>query len=253
MKGTIKIIIIELIVAAAGFTLAYYLLTNISRPTTVAVERTADFTIYIPQGHPRLAVETMPKWEDSVDFCCAAAFCGDRLDTFDHKNIAGNHVVDGKLFEGYPCRTNTGLFCYYNGKWHFAYARKKDRDQKYKPLLNSAAKYPDGMAFGQIMVIYNGKKIKGIRWRKSKNVYRCLCEKEGRLMIVESNHAIEWQDFVERLHAFGVRHAISLDMGSCSAAYYNDSTGLKATIHGRPNKHYTNWLYFKNDSRQNNN
>lgn len=45
----------------------------------------------------------------SVGYCAEAAFTGECLDSFAHRNVAGNHVSGGIFYRGYVAKTNTGL------------------------------------------------------------------------------------------------------------------------------------------------
>lgn len=48
----------------------------------------------------------------SVSYCAEAAFTGECLDSFAHRNVAGNHVSDGIFYRGYVAKTNTGAFLF---------------------------------------------------------------------------------------------------------------------------------------------
>lgn len=145
-----------------------------SSGNVMTIEENDTLAIYYPQfGKIDLVCGTMPSpCDTSVLLCCEAAFTGkERLNaqTFLHSHIAGNHVSNGVLHRGYPCKANTGLFAYYadSGEWQFA-------NNDYAACINKAVKH-HGMAFGQTMIIYNGKDVHAGRPCKdtSKNQISC--------------------------------------------------------------------------------
>ena len=89
----------------------------------ISVERidTLDCIILYPKySSIDLVCGEMPSKSDSTVIIVAeAAYTGDTLKEFKHSNIAGNHVSGGKLYNGYPCKRNTGAFIYYNKQWKF--------------------------------------------------------------------------------------------------------------------------------------
>lgn len=93
-----------------------------------------------------LVCGTMPSPNDnSVILVAEAAYTGDYLDEFQHTNIAGDHVSNGKKYQGYSCSRNTGAFVYYKNYWKFC-------SQDYSHELDSAAMY-GGAAFTQELII----------------------------------------------------------------------------------------------------
>jgi len=176
--------------------------------------------------------------------CCEAAFTGkERLSSpsFRHSHIAGNHVSGGRLYKGYACRANTGCFAYYkdSGKWEFAFNR-------YSQCLDKAVK-AHGMAFGQTMIIYNGKDVHGRRPVRdtSKNIYRALCEWNGKLCIIDSEKTMTYASFISALKRLGVTHALYLDMGiGWNFSFYRDNSNTLRYIHSLRIPVTTNWITF---------
>ena len=90
----------------------------------------------------------------------------------------------------------------------------------------------------------------GSKMRKNRTVYRALCEKDGRLCIVEGRKVMTYEDFVNHLKEFKVKHALYLDMGSgWNYAWYRDAEGnVKERFpesKKSPNyKYRTNWITF---------
>ena len=83
------------------------------------------------------------------------------------------------------------------------------------------------MGFCQLLIIKDGVAMPiEAKMQNSKTVYRALCEKDGKLCIVESKKVVTYESFVTFLKAFKVTHALYLDMGSgWNYAWYRDKDG----------------------------
>ena len=207
----------------------------------VTVETTENLNVYYPEySRIDLVCGQMPKAaQKDVEFCCEAAFTGELLNEFKHSNIADNHICNGVMKKGYRCRTNTGGFVWGKGKWKFM--RKAD---------------PTGangwnMGFCQLLIIHNAQaRPIGSKMRKNRTVYRALCEKNGKLCIVESKKVMTYEDFVKYLAEFKVKHALYLDMGGgWNYAWYRDKAGQAKEIFPESKsapsyKFRTNWITF---------
>lgn len=184
----------------------------------VTVETTTNLNVYYP-GYSRidLVCGQMPDaTEQDVVFCCEAAFTGELLVEFKHTNIADNHICNGVMEKGYRCRANTGGFVWGGGKWRFV----------------SKADFPSAangwnMGFCQLLIIKDGEmRPIGERMKHKRNIYRALCEENGRLCIVESRRMMTYEYFVNCLKEFNVTHALYLDMGfGWNYAWYRDKDG----------------------------
>ena len=77
--------------------------------STCAIERTANLNAYYPEyTRIDLVCGQMPKTsQKNVVFCCEAAFTGELLKEFKHRNIADNHICNGEMKKGFRCKTNT--------------------------------------------------------------------------------------------------------------------------------------------------
>ena len=151
----------------------------------VTVETTTNLNVYYP-GYSRidLVCGQMPDaTEQDVVFCCEAAFTGELLVEFKHTNIADNHICNGVMEKGYRCRANTGGFVWGGGKWRFV----------------SKADFPSvangwNMGFCQLLIIKDGEmRPIGERMKHKRNIYRALCEENGRLCIVESRRMMTYE------------------------------------------------------------
>ena len=206
------------------------------------VETTANLYVYYPEySKIDLVCGQMPKSTDkSVEFCCEAAFTGELLAEFKHSNIADNHICNGMMKKGYRCKANTGGFVWGKGKWKFM--RKAD----YPKDANGW-----NMGFCQLLIIYKTEaRPIGSKMRKNRTVYRALCEKNGKLCIVESKRVVTYEDFVKYLVEFKVKHALYLDMGDgWNYAWYRDKEEkvkerFPESKKSSNYKYRTNWITF---------
>lgn len=218
------------------------LLLLVLKGNAVSVETTSNLNVYYPEYTKiDLVCGQMPKAvQKDVEFCCEAAFTGEQLNEFKHFNIADNHICYGVMKKGYRCKTNTGGFVWGKGKWKFM--RKADFPKEANGW---------NMGFCQLLIIYNAQtRPIGSKMRRNRTVYRALCEKNGKLCIVESKKAVTYEDFVKYLVAFKVKHALYLDMGSgWNYAWYRDKGGKVKEIFPESKlapsyKYRTNWITF---------
>ena len=212
------------------------------RMSATEIIQTEHLTFYYPNFKSiDLSLGNMPdKSDPKVDFCCEAAFTGQRLATFRHSNVADNHVSGGKLYQGYNCRANTGAFIWYQGKWEFM---EKKRFLTDKPTCQ--------MAFCQYQLILHGKQTPmWERMRKNRTRYRALCEKDGRLCLVESRKVITLEFFIKCLMESNISNALYLDMGAgWNYAWYRDDKGNTHEIFPESKnaadfQYRTNWITF---------
>lgn len=198
---------------------------------STTVEETANLRIYYPDySRIDLVCGETPNGEDkSVDFCCSAAFTGQLLDTFAHSIIADNHISGGTLYKGYKCRANKGMFTWGPQGWRFA---KKAAFPAKADGLN--------VGFCQLPVVLNGvEQPIGGEMKGKWNIYRALCEKDGRLCIVQSKKVVSFGFFVRCLLALKVTNALYLDMGSgWNYAWYRDVKGIRKEVFPESKKSY---------------
>jgi hypothetical protein len=197
--------------------------------------------VYYPRfSRIDLVCEKMPsKQDDSIVFCAEAAFTHELLDEFAHSNIDGDHVSGGKRYTGAKCKDNSGAFAWFSDStWEFV-------NGEYSELLDSVAA-AGGMGFGQAIIIHDGESIQPL-WREGVNQYRALCEKDGRLCIVDSREEVSYEQFVEMLEAFDPRHALYMDMGAgWNHSWWRDNDGKVHEIHpiAEKSRYCTNWITF---------
>ena len=212
------------------------------KSNAVTVKTTANLNVYYPEySEIDLVCGQMPTAaQKEVEFCCEAAFTGELLDEFKHSNIADNHICNGVMKKGYSCKANTGGFVWGKGKWKFM--RKAD----YPTEANSY-----NMGFCQMLIIKDGNaRPIGTKMKNNKNIYRALCEKDGKLCIIESKKKITYEAFVKCLSDYKVTHALYLDMGyGWNYAWYRDKKGNVVILHPESKmapsyKFRTNWITF---------
>lgn len=175
-------------------------------------------------------------FDNSVILFAEAAFTGQYLEEFDHFNIAGDHVSNGKRYKGYRCKRNTGAFIYQKGSWKFAY-------KNYSNDLDNAAKN-GGAAFAQEMIIYNRNLVPTTRKDTNMNQFRALCERKNNLCIIESAKQVSFGDFKKKLIDYDVSNAIYLDMGGgWNYAWYRDGNKI-IELHPKLHDYCTNWITF---------
>ena len=197
--------------------------------------------VYYPQfSRIDLVCEKMPsQQDDSIIFCAEAAFTHELLDEFAHSNIDGDHVSGGKRYKGAKCKDNSGAFAWFGDTtWEFV-------NGEYGELLDSVAA-AGGMGFGQAIIIHEGESIRPL-WRDGVNQYRALCEKDGRLCIVDSRDEVSYEKFVAMLEDFGPQHALYMDMGAgWNHSWWRDSDGKVHEIHpvAEKSRYCTNWITF---------
>lgn len=206
------------------------------------VKTPANLNVYYPEySKIDLVCGQMPKADQKdVEFCCEAAFTGELLEEFKHSNIADNHICNGVMKKGYRCKANTGGFVWGKGKWKFM--RKDD----YPAEANGW-----NMGFCQMLIIKDGvARPIGSKMKNNKNIYRALCEKDGKLCIIESKKVMTYEFFVKCLSDYKVTHALYLDMGrGWNYAWYRDKAGKVVVLHPESKmapsyKYRTNWITF---------
>ena len=78
-----------------------------------------------------------------------------------------------------------------------------------------------------------------------KNFCRALCERNGKLCIIESRQPLLLIDFIKFLGRYGVTQALYLDMGEgWNYSWYRDNQGIVQYIHPKTHNYGTNWITF---------
>ena len=214
---------------------------NVASPVLIDSTTVEGLVVYYPQfSRLDLVCWQMPsQQDDSVIYCAEAAFTHELLDEFAHSNIDGDHVSGGKRYTGAKCKDNSGAFAWFgDSTWEFV-------NGEYGELLDSVAA-AGGMGFGQAIIIHDGESIRPL-WRDGVNQYRALCEKDGRLCIVDSRDKVPYDRFVAMLEALAPTHALYMDMGAgWNHSWWRDSDGKVHEIHpvAEKSRYCTNWITF---------
>lgn len=210
--------------------------------TTITTRTGVALNIYKPVGCvPHMAFGTMPSKDNPhIIYCAEAAFTRRELGYFVHSNICGDHVADMRFYEGTHVSANNGFFVYYDSTFRFIEGDSYNEFRK-------ASKYRDGIGFEQALVINNGAPLTRL-WSTfggAHEYYRCFCEREGELCIIDSKDRVNFRDFIMALSYYKVRNAICLDMGGGwnHSFYRNEANELKI-IWPKGHNHCTNWIYF---------
>lgn len=215
----------------------------------VVIVDTCNLRVYFPNySKIDLVCGTMPSKDDqSVIMFAEAAFTGELLEDFEHRNIASSHVSNGVYHSGYLCKRNRGVFTYYNGEPHFVYEGgfQKVAWPKYMEAALREAARNNGCGFAQEIMLYDGKIIKHARPDDNSNEFRALCLIKGKVAIVDSNGVMKFGDFINNLQKIGATEALYLDMGAgWNYSWYRDAGGNPVEIHSTTTKYATNWITF---------
>jgi len=219
-----------------------FLLAFAAYVNSTTIETTTNLYVYYPEYTKiDLVCGQMPKSsQKDVEFCCEAAFTGELLNEFKHSNIADSHICNGAMKKGYRCKANTGGFVWGKGKWKFM--RKVD----YPTSTNGW-----NMGFCQLLIIKDDAvRPIGAKMKNNRNIYRALCEKNGKLCIIESKKVMTYEFFVKCLSSYKVTQALYLDMGrGWNYAWYRNKEGKVKEIFPESKlapsyKYRTNWITF---------
>lgn len=194
----------------------------------------------------------IPSVDDpEICLCVEAAFTGEKRDSFNVANVAGDYVSAGRLRHGYRCDVNTGLM-YSNGS-----------DVTIAPadsleVMSRRAVATGGSLFQQMLLVYEGKNVYHDRpiFKNHKNIYRAACifddtsaksgntkQKKG-FSIIQCRYPVTMDTFMAALMHIGVRHALYLDMGmGWNYGWFRPNAGQPARLLFAVRSIYqTNWL-----------
>lgn len=187
-----------------------------------------------------------------IGFSCAAAYTDKSIyhhqGRANHIHVAGDHIDGGELHRGYVSENNTGGFVVYPyPDFHWEIVNSTD----YKQRISAETK--PCTAFQQELLILHGEIQQFIRPDRTE-LYRALCNYNGRLCVVDGTHKRLLSSFVDLLHNAGVEDALYLDMGNWNYSWYRkcpDGLDIEYSsvniIHpkSQKGKYYgSNWLAF---------
>ena len=187
-----------------------------------------------------------------IGFCCAAAYTDKSIyqhkGPANHRHVAGDHIDGGELYRGYPSENNTGGFVVYPyPDFHWEIVDSLDYIERI------SAETKPCTAFQQELLLLNGEIQEFIRPDRDE-LYRALCNYNGRLCVVDGTHKHLLSSFVDLLYNAGVEDALYLDMGDWNYSWYRkcpDGLDIEYSsvkiIHQKPQKgkyYGSNWLAF---------
>ena len=181
-----------------------------------------------------------PELDNSIVFCCAAAFTADFATVPDHNRICGDHVSGGRYYPRPMLKRNTGAFVVKDSSWVFLYTPQPKQNSFRSDFLKAKA------GFTQEMMIHQGKKVKTTRPEKNVNQFRALCQIGQKLCIADAAEPMPFGSFIQALLDAGAGEAIYMDMGpGWNYSWYREYADSAATfIHSWPIESATNWLVF---------
>ena len=104
----------------------------------------------------------------------------------------------------------------------------------------------NGAGFAQEMMIHRGNQVPTTRPLNNVNLFRALCEKDGRLCIADATESKSFGAFIQSLLDAGITEAIYTDMGGgWNYSWYRPfANGEAIFIHPTYQEAATNWLVF---------
>ena len=193
-----------------------------------------------------MADSVIPDRNDSTIFLCVeAAFTGETLKVFKSTNVAGDYVIEGRRRKGYDCSDNTGyLLATADGDVRIG----ENSDSVHLEDMMQAAQQEQGSLFQQELIIHQHKAVGGVHANKS-NIYRAACKTfDGAdFIVIQSESALLFQDFVNALLQMGVGEALYLDMGQgWNYGWYRQTTNSPAiNFFDYKSQYQTNWLVIR--------
>lgn len=216
------------------------------------------FAFYPHYNNIRFVCSGRPDTNDAnIIFCCTAAFSKDYSITVSNEKICGAHVVDGTYHDGYRSSLTNGAFVFDSGHYRFFHDSLEAR-------MREAGKSPGSSGFCQIRldtavvsipsdnIWFECMGIRGYRNTAGRARismtgfhYRALCEKDGRLCVIESKDKVTLTQFRTYLRDYGVSHALYLDTGiGWNYSWYRDNSGDIHELHPYIHPFNTNWIIF---------
>lgn len=148
-------------------------------------------------------------------------------------------MENGILYHGYHFG-GLGAFTYYDNEYHFA------NDIEAEDELKKAAER-GGSGFMQHMIMDDGKIvcIPMYKQRNKRRIYRMLAEHDHKICIIDSKKPVVYREFANAVANYGAEHALFMDNGHWSYAWYRDNSGNTKTMVGLPWPLSDNWIVFR--------
>ena len=193
-----------------------------------------------------MADSVIPDRSDpGIFLCVAAAYTGKLLNEFKSTNVAGDYVIEGRRRKGYECSVNTGyLLATADGGVRIGKCSEDLED------MLRTAQQGKGSLFQQTLLIHRNKAVVDKKWRYDKsNIYRAACKTPdgADFIVIQSESALLFQDFVKALLQMGVCEALYLDMGKgWNYGWYRPTTDSPAiNFFDYRTRYQTNWVVIR--------
>lgn len=225
----------------------------------ISIDTTSTLYVFYPNynGIKWVCSNSPNENNDSILFCCTAAFSKDYSIEINHSKICGSHITEGKYYEGYKHKLINGAFIYRNGRYTFLHDSLIDNIKSHEGLYNTFAfsqmrldttivSIPSDSIYFEMFGWRCYRNLEGkLRLSMTKFKYRALCEKDRKLCIIESKEGVTLTQFRKNLCDYGVTHALYLDTGfGWSYSWYRDNNNEVHVLHPHLHPFNTNWLIF---------
>lgn len=205
-----------------------------------------------------ICTESPSMENDSILFCCTAAFSKDYSININHDKICGSHIVDGTYYKGYANPLINGAIVFHNeGEYVFLADSIEAKIKSFENVQNSygfcqirldtaIVSIPQDRIYFEKFGLHGYRSLEGkLRLSKTAFKYRALCEKGNKICIIESREEVCLTQFKKNLIEYGVSHALYLDTGiGWSYSWYRDNLGMVQILHPYIHPFNTNWLIF---------
>ena len=177
------------------------------------------------------------KSDDSITWCCGAAFQHAVSLGFSEENVEGDHAVNGAYYTSPYTRDTFGAFTFADKKFAFTFDNATD-------AIKTAAE-AGGSGFMQFALIDNKKTVMNFD-RPRARCYRTLAELNGHLCIIDSVNMLHFDEFLAELDRLGVTNALYMDMGAgWNYSWYRNASDKVVTLFGLPVPWSHNWIVFR--------
>ena len=179
------------------------------------------------------------KSDDSITWCCGAAFQHTVSLGFSQENIEGDHAADGVYYDSPYNKDAFAAFVFSKGDFNFEFEERK-RIEAIKDAAASA-----GSGFMQFGLIKDNEAVMNFD-RPRARCYRTLAELNGSLCIIDSVKMLHFDEFMDELDRLGVTNAVYMDMGAgWNYSWYRKASGKVVTLFGLPVPWSHNWIVFR--------
>ena len=225
----------------------------------ISIDTTSTLYVFYPnyKGIKWVCSNSPNENNDSILFCCTAAFSKDYSIEINHSKICGSHITEGKYYEGYQHHLINGAFLYSNGEYTFLHDSLTNIIKSHEGMSNTFAFCQMRLDTTIVSIPSDSIYFEKFGWRGYKNLegrlrlsmtkfkYRALCEKDRKLCIIESKEDVTLTQFRKNLCDYGVTHALYLDTGvGWSYSWYRDNNNEVQVLHPHVHPFNTNWLIF---------